>query len=119
MQNLKGHVKINNISKFIDQLQNCRLRCVESISYVESKFNSWSRDNYTKRMFLKDRTEEESRIAALSDKYVEEVWNYYEDISYLKKKKRNLDKLLVIAVNCLTQGNELNLSFEDYYMVLE
>jgi len=119
MQNLKGHVKINNISKFIDQLQDCRICCVESISYVESMFNSWSRDNYTKRMFLKDRTEEESRVAALADRYTEEVWNYHADISYLKKKKRNLDNLLAIAVNCLVQGNELNLSFEDYYMVIE
>jgi len=119
MQNLKGHVKINNTEAFISQLHYKIGSCQDDISTIENEFSSWSKDTYTKRLFFKDRTAEECKSSALSDKYAEEVWNYYEDISYIKNKKRELDKLLTIAVNCLMKNNELNVSFEDYYTVIE
>lgn len=119
MRNPKGHVKISNTEDFISQLHYKIGRCQDDISTIENEFSYWSKDTYTKRFFFKDRTAEECKIAALADKYTEEVWNYYEDISYIKSQKRNLDKLLTIAVNCLLKNNELNVSFEDYYMVIE
>lgn len=119
MQNLEGHVKIKDIERFLKLLDTKITEVEDEIKNAEYKFEEWCKDAYTKRYFRKDRTLEECKSIGLSDKWSLVVWEYRADISSLRQNKRRLLRVFQIATNCLVFGDELNVSFEDYYSAIE
>lgn len=118
MQKVNGHVKINDISTFIDKV-GYKLNQLEiEITKLQEEHNKEVLDTYQNSFFFKNRTldkcKELSRI-----NHDESHYNYLYNVAPMRAKLVRLEKLLLIAVSASMHSNELYVSFQDYYDVVE
>lgn len=118
MQKVNGHVKIKDISTFIDKV-GYKLNQLEiEITKLQEEYNKEVLGTYQNSFFFKNRTldkcKEISRI-----NHDESHYNYLYNVVPMQDKLARLEKLLLIAVSAGMHENELYVSFQDYYDVVE
>ena len=118
MKNFNGYIKVTNIPSFIEQIE-LKLFHKETLREVTKvEFEEYCLSNYSKSFFGKDRSIAECKeICRINSD--EEYFNYANLIVPLDDDIKVMTKLLAVAVNADLNKNELNVSFEDYYMVIE
>lgn len=118
MQKVNGHVKINGISTFIDKV-GYKLNQLEiEITKLQEEYNKEFLDTYQNSFFFKNRALEKCKAISRFN-YDESYFEYLNKIVPMQDKLVRLEKLLLIAVSASMHENELYVSFEDYYYVVE
>ena len=115
MTSPNGYIKVTNINSFIEQIE-LKLSHKETLQEVTKvEFENYCLDKYGKSFFGKYRTIAECKEICRIN-FDEEYFNYANLIISLDDDIKAVTKLLAVAVNA---DNEMYVSFNDYYMVIE
>ncbi len=118
MKNFNGYIKVTNIPYFIEQVE-LKLSSKETLREVTKvEFEEYYLSNYGKSFFGKDRSIVECKEICRIN-FDEEYFNYANLIIPLDDDIKAMTKLLAVAVNADLNKNELYVSFNDYYVVIE
>ena len=117
MQKVNGHVSIKYISKFIDKIGIKYNQLEKELNELKENYNKQVLDTYQNSFFFKNRSLEKCKAISRFN-YDESYFEYLNKIVPMQDKLVRLEKLLLIAVSAGMQDG-LNVSFEDYYDVVE
>ena len=118
MKNFNGYIKVTNIPSFIEQIE-LKLSSKETLREVTKvEFEDYCLSKHGKSLFGKDRSLADCKKICRSN-FDTKYWNYIETIIPLDRDIDSLVKLLAVAVNADINKNELYVSFNDYYVVIE
>lgn len=117
MQKVNGHVTIKDISKFINKIGIKYNQLEKELNELKENYNKQVLDTYQNSFFFKNRSLEKCKEIARIN-YDESYFEYLNKIVPMQDKLVRLEKLLLIAVSAGMQDG-LNVSFEDYYDVVE
>lgn len=118
MQKVNGHVSIKYISKFIDNIGIKYNQLEKELNELKENYNKQVLDTYQNSFFFKNRSLEKCKEIARIN-YDEFYFEYLDKLTQMQDKLVRLEKLLLIAVSASMHENELYVSFEDYYDVVE
>ena len=118
MTSPNGYIKVTNIPSFIEQIE-LKLSSKETLREVTKvEFEEYCLDKHGKSFFGKEHSIVECREICRIN-FDTEYFNFIQIIIPLDDDIKAMTKLLAVAVNADLNKNELYVSFNDYYMVIE